>query len=269
MADRRRGPAFGVVGGLRSVEKRTAPEIRGDRLTRNVEVLGVRLAWQRAVQCPCTGINDQTLQPDPNHALCRGLGVVYVGPTDYVLPEDQGELDELQTAILEDRGSALIRGVIQRVNVSTTPFERLGNWTQGYMMVTVRPENKINHGDRLIDLDSTLCYTEVVETGDPSTPLRARYLARAFNYVRTVDTVYTQGVDFHLEDGHLVWENPASAPAEGTRLALHYETHPAWRVWQHPHLVRTSQRSHKRAEPEQQDLVLQALVKLEFVPDDT
>lgn len=269
MTDTRRGPEFGVVGGLSAVEKRTAPELRGRRITRNTESLGVRLAWQRAAQCPCVGINDQTLQPDPNHVLCKGKGVIYFGPTGYVLPEGQGELDELQAAILTDRGAAMIRGVIQRVNYTNTPFDKLGNWAQGGMMVTVRPENKISHGDRLIDLDSVICFTEVVEAVAPTAELRCRYLARAFNLVRTVDTVYVQGDDFNINNGHLVWVDPANAPAEGTRLSVHYETHPAWRVWQHPHVLRTTQTRHKLREPEAQEVALQALVKLEFLPDDT
>jgi len=266
-------PTFGITKLPTGQQKAKTggAELHHERLLRNIESQGVRLAWSRASVCPCSPPHDQTNAPDPLCDMCDGGGVYYFGPKDYSPPEEAGVLTEIHDEILARDGAAVIRGVIQRVTQAQDFYDVLGNWVRGTMAVTVRPENKIGYYDRLVNFDSEVPYSELVEQGsDTTVAIRLRYLATDVTTVRSESTRYEQGNDFCVEKGRIKWK-PGKAPSVGTRLSVHYLMHPTWLVIDHPHVLRGIQRRRKikvKTTPigTPVQLPIQASVRLEFLP---
>lgn len=246
----------------------TGEGMRISALIHQIETHGVRLGWTRACMCPCARLNEQTRQPDPLCPSCAGLGMFYFGPQGYTAPEDVGELSAVQTAALGV--GAVIRGVIQRVTRAQELYDVLGNWVRGSMMVSVRGENRLGYYDRLVNLDSMIVFSEVVTVG-AAQALPLRYTPIEVNNIQDVSgTRYEQGVDFTTTDGAVVW-NTGAGPVEGTRVGVHYLTHPVWVVMNHPHVLREIQTRPfgvTRETPTGNTTVLpiQASVRLEFLP---
>lgn len=264
-------PTFGVSGSV-GVSPVSNLEIRDDRLIEAIERHGARLAWTRATICPCGGWNDQTRQPDPACPRCRGGAVVYFGPKNYTVPENIGQLNALQNAVIAKDGASVIRGFIQRVTQAQDFYDVLGNWVRGTMMVTVRPENKIGYYDRLVNLDSEMCYSEVI-TYDPASGLvPTRYPVTGVNaIISDQDIRYEEDEDFVVTGGVISFL-PGSAPAVSVRLSVHYLMHPTWLVIDHPHVLRESQRRKKvttQSTPigNPTPLPIQGAVRLEFLPE--
>lgn len=271
-------PVFGVTGLTSGHNKaRRTPELLVGRVNAIIETQGARLAWSRATTCPCQGFNDQTRHPDPTCARCHRGGVLYFGPKDYRPPSDAGKLTRLQELILEDDGAAVIRGIIQRVSQAQDFYDMVGNWVRGTMQVTVRPENKIGYYDRLVNLDAEVPFSEVVTAGQDrygnvtsASSLRLRYRATGVNAVFTEVKRFEQGEDFELDEGVVQWIS-GREPLPGTRLSVHYLTHPTWLVIDHPHVLRETQQRRKIREKVSPlgspvALPIQASVRLEFLP---
>lgn len=271
-------PASGVVGMPATTKGRPRADFKEHFFESLIEQKGYRLAWSRAANCPCVNTNSQTLQPDPNCALCRGKGWLYFAPTEPVVTATAGELDSVQQLILTQENAGLIRGIMTQFQAETDPYTEVGNWQRGDVQCTVRYQNKLGYYDRLINLDSEIVYAEVLESGkdrrgvavSAAAPLDTRYLVNRVNLVRSVDAVFQLGLDYELAAGRIAWR-PGRAPAQGTRLSLHYLTHPVWLVVQHPHAIRTTAKLLKKAAPitpqgDPTPLPIQAHVRLEFVP---
>lgn len=247
------------------------PEMDHDKTYKFIEINGVRLAWSRACFCPCDDSNSQTQQPDPNCVKCGGRGFFYFGPKDYVASSvpDVGELDDVQKAILSDDGAAVIRGLMTRSTNEQNPYDLLGNWVRGSMFLTVRPENRIGYYDRLVNLDARISYSETVDAKAVGVPLNLRYRAVCVNNIETVTDRFQQDTDFTLDgEGRVVWTG--TSPAEGTRLAVHYDTHPTWLVVEHPHVIREAPARRNIKEKKTplgtpRELPIQAMVQLEFI----
>lgn len=250
------------------------PRIDAGKTTAQIERVGVRWVWSRAAFCPCTPVNTQTDQPDPTCSKCLGRGFFYFGPNNYAPGEEVGKLTPLQESLLGDDGGAVIRGLFTRSTQDQNPYDLIGNWVRGSMFVTVRPENRVGHFDRLINLDSTMVYYEVVEMPATGLVLGLRYRALCVATIQTTTDRYEQDIDFVVNDsGQIVWHS-ASAPVAGTRLAVHYEMHPTWLVVEHPHVIRESpgrkgtcspeaRKDYPRGRP--QALPIQVMVQLEFL----
>lgn len=264
-----RGPEFGKIGMPKGEHASSNPDLEDEKLVGAIETQGSRLAWSRAANCPCAPLNTQTKQPDPNCDLCRGNGLIYFGPENYVPPADAGVLTDVQKAILAVDGAALIKGVIARAKEEADLYDRLGHWMWGSMLVTVRPENKIGYYDRLVSLDSEIVFFETitVEADAPTVP--TRYRATAVNLIRSEDTIYRLGSDFVLSAGIITWL-PGRSPSAETILSVHYLTMPTWRVVDHPHGVREigRRRKKRRVSPlgDPTQLPIEGRVQLEFLP---
>lgn len=233
------GPTFGVTGlPENQVRKMMRADFQASKFEEIIETKGYRLVWSRACVCPCTPVNDQTQQPDPNCVLCKGAAWIYFGPSNYVLDTANiGALDDVQKALADTSKSAIIRGIMEGISAKRDlPSEKLGPWKFGDTSLTVRPENRLGFYDRITNLDSEIIYSEVITAGDPAVPLAARYLITGVNLLRSFSTVYTSA-DYELAAGKIVWKT-GRAPAQGTRLAIHYLMHPTWLVCEHPKATR-------------------------------
>lgn len=259
---------FGIIG-LPTGAKTPIADFEPPEFVRLIETKGMRFAWTRAAVCPCGSVNDQTHQPDPRCTSCDGTSWFYFGPKDYAPSQAAGELDDVHKAILAQDGAAVIRGIMTGVDVNQDAYDRLGNWLWGSALVTVRPENKLGHYDRLVHLDSEVAYSEVVETGEETEPLKTRYLATQINLITTEAQRFEHDTDFTLENGSVVWRT-GRAPEPETRVAVHYLCHPQWIVIEHPKILRETT-IHGKSAPittpvgSPEALPIQALVRLEFL----
>ena len=259
-------PKAGSIG-LPSDVKETGRRVdfRTDEYVLAIETKGYRLAWSRASYCPCKPINDQTEQPDPNCTLCEGSGWVRFRPVGAVLNEDiTGELDSLQQTIV-GTDSAVIRGVMSGITNKREPYDQVLPRLEGVMNVTVRAENKLGYHDRLVNLDSTIVYSQVHDYESGSST-KLRYPVRSVNLLRSVSKTFLTDVDFTLVDGAIQWVS-GKAPPANERLAIHYLTHPTWRVVEHPHAMRLTPVKSKTKSVAGDPIALpvQAVCKLEFM----
>jgi hypothetical protein len=262
-------PVLGIPTGMKQTGQRV--DFKPDQFDLAIETKGYLLSWERAALCPCAPVVTQTEQPDPNCELCDGSGWLYFGaPTAQDLSDY--ELDSIQQAIVDENNGMVIRGIITGAQTQPDPYDVLTRRTPGLMNVTVRRENKLGYYDKITALDAEIVFSEIVEaTGTEF--LEARYKITGANYVRSQALIYKADVHFELYQGKIKWF-PASKPAAGTRLAIHYLCHPTWLVVEHPHAARVTLNKFKNANPKSPTgdarfLPVQALVRYEFLPEVT
>lgn len=263
-------PAFGTLGlpaGTKETGQRA--DFRPDAFTINIEGHGYRLAWTRATLCPCTPLNTQTKQSNPNCSQCHGSGYFYFGDTTAQDISKIGQLNDAQKALIARENAYIIRGIMTALSTTTTPFEKIGGWRTGVANLTVRAENKIAYYDRLVAIDSTIAYSEVVTTTGLAV-LPTRYIVDGgVNLLMDANfRRYLPGADFTVKMGAINWIG--AGPAKGTRITAHYFTHPVWLVTSYPHTVRNTYNLAKQQLPVTPegnfvDLPLQAVCQLEFL----
>lgn len=263
-------PASGVAGNVGSKYEKRRAEFDALKFDALIEQKGYRLAWSRACECPCASVNDQTRQPDPNCTLCNGTGWLYFAPTEPVMTSRVGPLNPVQQAIVTANKAGVIRGIMTGIRSNREPFGEIGNWQWGDVTVTVRPENRLGHYDKLVHLDSEIVYVEAIDSTGPTNPVTTRYFVNQVNLIRSLTTEYVADTDFTLAAGVISWL-PGHGPAAGTRITLHYLTHPTWLVIDHPHAIRMSMRKVKVKDPltpqgDPQKLPIQAHARLDFLP---
>ena len=257
----------GVVGlpaGVKEQGRRV--DFRPDDFVLMVETKGYRLAWTRTAPCPCTPINDQTQQADPNCSLCDGSGWVFFRPEVGTINEKLvGKLDALQKKILGN-DATVIRGIMTGITGDKQPWDPVGPRLEGMASCTVRAENKLGYYDRLTNLDAVITYAQLLDVADP---LVLKYPAAAINLLRSTSNAYLDGTHFDLVDGDIVWK-AGMAPAAKTLLSIHYLCHPTWRVINHPHMLRVTPVQKKEKKPltpqgEPRDMPINAVVKYEWL----
>jgi hypothetical protein len=242
-------------------------DFKPDDFSIALETKGYRIAWTRTADCPCKPINDQTDQPDPMCTLCEGTGWITFMPAGAVQDETTiGELDNVHQAILADGTYAVVKAIMSAFVAEHTPYDQVTARIEGTANVTVRGENKLGYYDRIVNLDSTIAYAQILES-DGAAVLESKYWVRDVNLLRSVNRVYAKDTDFEIIDARIQWVTP---PAPGTRLVLHYLTHPVWRIISHPHSIRASLLKFKTASPSQPlgdpiALPVQGVAQLEFL----
>jgi len=272
------GPAIGPTLGLQSGQKdRPRVDFREGEFIKQIETHGVRLAWSRSSICPCAPANDQTKQSNPNCSLCHGEGFLFFRPSEYVAPDDVGEMDPTQQRILLDYKAVVIRGVMVSAMRQENAFDILGQWVLGSVMITTRPENRLGYFDRLVALDAMLPYSQLAfsksVTSGSTTVHRAslRYPAVQVNLCRSEAQEFKADVDFQITDAGDLEFLPLRNPPPDTRLAVHYDHRPVFIVWEHTHAFRDSLKAFKQTVKKTplgnpQQLPIQSLARLEFLP---
>lgn len=260
---------LGLLDDQKEAGKRV--DFKPDEYVLMIETKGYRLAWSRASFCPCQPINDQTDQPDPTCSLCGGTGWIRFRPEEAVVDvRVRGPLDDLQQSIVDDN-AAVIRGIMTSITNTKIPYDQVMPRVEGMLNVTVRHENKLGYYDRLVNLDSTIIYSQIYDYGGEA-ETELRYPVRYVNQLRSTATIYTEltkynpGGHFQVVSGKIVWES-GKAPPTNERLVAHYLTHPTWRVIEHPHAIRTTPVKYKTKSPtgNPESLPVQGVCKLEFM----
>jgi len=255
-------PVIGVPSGVKQNGQRV--DFRNKQFDLVIETKGYLLAWTRATICPCK--NDISEQPDPNCTLCKGKGVFYFGGS--VQDLSAYTFSELQEGIITSSSAMVIRGIITNIANKKENLDKISNWVDGSMRLTVRPENKIGYLDRVVGLDCNIPYTETI-IADGTINLVPRYPIIEINLLRSISTVYVLDTDFEITtEGHIEWL--VTPPVVGTKLSIHYLCYPTWLVIDHPHSVRMTSKLVKTPTPKTPtgdpiDLPTQALVLYEFL----
>jgi hypothetical protein len=264
-------PGFGTIGlpvGTKETGQRA--DFRQDIFPISIEAKGYRLAWTRATDCPCTPTNSQTQQSDPNCALCNGAGFLYFGSATGIDYAKVGQVTETQRAIIDNNNAYVIRGLMTGLGKSDSPWEKAGSVRTGTANLTVRPENRLGHYDRVVNLDSLSAYNEVVLMPATGNVLQTKYLIDGgVNLCRSLTTSYMGDQDFQISKGQITFY-PGRAPLPSTRVAVHYFCHPAWLVMDFPHAIRGTNVAYKTSTPQTPEgdyfeLALMATVRLEFL----
>jgi hypothetical protein len=231
----------------------TAPEaLRADfkpgDFARAIDQHGARFAWARSMRCACRPTNRQTQQPNPACERCRGSGWMLFGDRSYQIPAAVGQLDAVQRAIVADANASVIRGILTGLSQQVEPYERIGERLTGAAMLSVRDENKLSFYDRLVDLDSEMTFSEVVEVewskGVTPRPLAPKLRYRPIGITLLVDE---NGVELYSGEtfelglgGEFRWIG-GNIPRAGTRVGVHYLHHTTYRVIEWPHIMRRAQ----------------------------
>ena len=269
-----KGPQIGLPEGVKEQGQRV--DFRDKQFDLLVETKGVRLAWARACICPCTPVNAQTKQPDPNCTLCNSTGFIWFRPADYEEPVAVGTLTDLQQSIVDSNEAVVIRGVVQGVDRTQEAYDVLGDWIFGSFKISVRSGNRIGYYDRLIAIDVHVGYSQIVYTNqtDPTLPLTLRYPATCVNFLRSEDARYEQGTHYTLDpnSGVINWI-PGQNPPADTKLAVQYLHNPHMLMIEHPHNFRQSLVTGKpianqtKISPQgnPQPLPIQGMARLEFL----
>lgn len=258
-------PVLGIPVGTKQTGQRV--DFRPTQFDLAIETKGYLLAWTSASICPCISPVPQSQQPDPNCTLCDGSGWVYFGPgSDQDLSEYV--FTDLQQSILTNTSARVIRGIITNIANKQDQLDKVSNWVDGSMRLTVRPENKIGFWDRFVGLNCNIIYSESAKA-DGSALLTPRYPIVEMTQIRSITTVYTLGTDYEITtSGNVSWL--LTPPVADTVLALHYTCHPTWLVVNHPHSSRVTSRLFKTPTPNTPtgnavDLPTQASVMYEFL----
>lgn len=248
---------------------------------RLIDAHGTRFAWARAMRCACRPMNRQTQQPNPACPRCRGSGWMLFGDPTYATPSAVGDLDAIQRAVVAEHNSSVIRGVLTGVSQQVEPYDRIGERLTGSAMLTVRDDNKLSFYDRLVDLDSEMAFSEIVEIewtrGPTPRPLAPRLRYRPIGVTLIVDESgreYRTVDNYEIAvDGTFQWVGN-NAPAAGARVGVHYLHHTTYRVIEWPHVMRRAQPrtgvpAAQRRTPlgEPTGLPRQAVVKLDHLVD--
>jgi hypothetical protein len=264
-------PPFGVLGGYPGDSGNERVDFELEGFDKQIEMHGQRMAWSRAYYCPCSPINAQSDQADPNCKLCDGYGWSYFGPSEGQDLTGESFSDTQLRAIKQYQGF-VVRGLLMGANKMDMPWEKTGAWRSGSASLTVRQDNRINFMDRMVNLDAQVCFNEKVEMpADPTKPLPARYLVSGGVYlVRSLERVFQIGREVFVKQGKLYFGHGVS-PRPKTRLSLHYVTFPTWIVQDIPNVSRVTnildgsgRYSSQEGPPTQ--MPLRASVRLEFLP---
>ncbi len=233
-----------LPSGLKESGRRV--DFRPDEFILMIETKGYRVAWSRSALCPCAKISDQ-IQVDPDCSLCEGSGWFYFAPTEATINEDvTGELSEIQKTILTTNKAGVIRAIMSNFVRKDQPYDKIGRWSEGDTVASVRWENRLGYYDKLVNFDAETIYAQILDIEAGTTSIKLKYPAIEVNLVRAFDKEYVLGEDFTVENGEIVWL-PNRSPTEATRLSVHYLIHPTYLVIEHPHVMRSTLLAFKTA----------------------
>ena len=144
---------------------------------------GYFLTHYRAIRCPC--IDPATGSPNPNHEIC-----------------DHG---------WQYFGQETIQGLITGIS-SERQFAESGGFWLGSMNLTVMPNVRLSFHDRIVNQQSTMVYTELLEV-NYSSGTGLRYNPVEIDYVVDLNgTPYTLGTNFTLSGKTLSWIQGSAPP---------------------------------------------------------
>lgn len=231
-------------------------DFRDTEFIRVIRQKGYYVRWRKAMLCVCTSQETEQARVPGACDICDGSGYFYIDPHDI---------------------QAIMTGLMKNTDIYRKP----GRWTKGESVVTVEPQYRIGYRDSIEMLDALSTFNEWIVKGDrrgiraklPAGVDSARYRivkVNALMYSTSDQTVVRldDGLHFKInEHGWLQWLSEGNKIPDGTVLSLHYEFHPVYIVTSHPHALRETVSSQKKARQTVVRLPLQASVLLDFLLD--
>jgi len=194
--------------------------------------------WQKAAKCPCIP-TEGSEQPDFNCALCHGKGHVWSDPLT-------------------------IRGIMTNFN-ENQKYNQTGEMVMGVSYFTTLPQYRMNFWDRVTNFHSTIRYDEVKAHGEHGGTDKLRFQPIEIVSVRTLETVYENGVDYTIDKNIGVsWVPGGQEPPTGERVSISYLMHPSWIVMDLTNVIRDTYVKSKKPGLTFQQLPQRATVKLEY-----
>lgn len=233
-----------------------------------LQALGLRTLWQQASPCPCRE-NPDTEEGRFDCPVCLGTGWEY------------------------DTGTE-IRAVMLAQSLKDAPYEVLGHYGFGLVMVTVPPEQAPGFRDRYLLLDSCIVMQDLVRrlgtldqlrwpvatrtlyldvSGVPTTTSLSVLSLRRQASDGSAGPLLSLGTDFMVDaQGRIDWTKgdlAGTAPPVGSSYAVRYFAHPRYVVLERPFVVRDTrtmrQSGGRKSSSRQHELLLvRALAKLDW-----
>lgn len=242
-------------GGQDVNTRKTRAQFRQIEFQRTILQHGYYLIWTKALICPC--MNETSGQARINCEDCDGSGFYYDDPIE-------------------------IRGLMTSMERNSRVFEKFGAWVEGTANLTVEPQYRMGHRDRVEMRDSVMVHSEVFTKGDrrglrsklpdlcDSLRYRiARMTAILWKPEGTSATKLEEGYHFKInENGWIEWTVKGDELIDDeTTLSAIYEYHPIYLVVSHPHATREATLETKVPQQTVFALPVQMLVKLDYLSD--
>lgn len=235
--------------------RKTRAQFRQIEFQRAILQHGYYLIWTKALLCPC--INPQTNQAQINCDECDGSGFYYDDPIE-------------------------TRGIMTSMERSTRQFDRPGVWVEGSATLTVEPQYRMGHRDRVEMRDSVMVHSELMQKGDrrglrsklPDHCDSLRYritrlTALIWKPEGAPATKLEEGFHFKVnENGWIEWlEKGDELIDDEEYLSAIYEYHPIYLVISHPHATREATLETKVPQQTVFSLPVQMSVQLDYLSD--
>jgi len=235
--------------------RKTRAQFRQIEFQRAILQHGYYLIWTKAMICPC--INPVTGQAAINCLDCDSSGFYYSDPIE-------------------------TRGIMSNMERNAKQFEKFGAWVEGTSNLTVEPQYRMGHRDRVEMRDSVMVHSELMSKGerrglraklpDNCDSLRyriARMTALLWKPEGGSATKLTEGFHYTVNaDGWIEWTATGNELVEDDEtLTTIYEYHPIYLVVSHPHATREGTIETKVRQQEVFALPVQMLVKLDYLSD--
>lgn len=235
--------------------RKTRAQFRQIEFQRAILQHGYYLTWTKAMLCPC--MNAATNQASINCEECDGSGFYYTDPI-------------------------AIRGIMSNMERNAKQFEKFGAWIEGTSNLTVEPQYRMAHRDRVEMRDSVMVHSELFKKGErrgsrsklPALCDSLRYrvtrvTALLWKPPDASPTKLEEGYHYKVNsNGWIEWTTQGDELIEdGEFLSAIYEYHPIYLVVSHPHATREGTIETKVAQQQVFALPVQMLVKLDYLSD--
>lgn len=235
---------------------KTRVDFREKEFIKAIRQKGYHVRWRKAMICVC--INPETEQSRVRGAcdICDGSGYFYIDPHE-------------------------IQAIMTGLTKSSDIYRKPGRWLQGQSQITVEPQYRIGYRDSIEMLDAVSTFNEWITKGNRRgirSKLPTGVDAARYRIVRVTALFYAspdltpvrleESLHFKINgSGWIEWLPEGNKIADGTLFSIHYEFHPVYVVTSHPHALRDTVTSQKKAKPTVLNLPVQASVLLDYLLD--
>lgn len=208
-----------------------------------IQQKGVRIAWEKTVQCPCYYKTTDELNFDLSN-----IDDISVNKTGNVVdcPACKGS-----GLVRYDR--EIIKGVISDLK-NKDEVDIAGLITKGEIKITLEPEHLPTYGDKFTLIDSVIVWNQTFTVEGDSVELDFPVVERQLELqsgLETIGVLYLQKTDINglgiidntvpthtIEDNVITFTDNATKPEIGTKCVISYYINPVYIVSEHPHIVR-------------------------------
>jgi hypothetical protein len=190
---------------------------------------GQRFTWDQAEKCPCAE-SEHSDAAKAGCPVCGGVGWTWHDPLE-------------------------VRAIARKVDRTPEAFDDVGEWAQGGIYLTLRPEQQPGFMDRFTALDLVMVFQDFgVRSSDPLDQLRMPIVRRTLDLAGGETTVgvrrlrlrlpngdggplRVEGTDFEVSNGGIDWtlgDGLGTAPAVGQGYTATYYASPVYHVMHVP-----------------------------------